>query len=252
MDFLEKILKEKAKEIEAMPLETLETPNQRAKFYDLVKNNAEKMHLIGEIKRASPSKGNINTDLDILAQAKKYETAGVSAISVLTDEVFFKGTITDLKAVSQVVSVPLLCKDFILSEIHLVRAKNAGASIVLLIVAALSPERLATLYQAASDLNLEVLVETHDAAELAIAQKIGAKIIGVNNRNLKTFDVSIETSVALAPPASEAIYISESGFKTAEDVAKVAPYYHGVLVGETLMKAQNPREVAQALQVSRV
>lgn len=252
MDFLETILKEKAKEIEAMPFEEVQANKPRAKFYDLVKNNAEKMHLIGEIKRASPSKGNINTGLDILEQAKKYEAAGVSAISVLTDEVFFKGTIDDLKAVSQVVSVPLLCKDFILSEKQLVRAKNAGASIVLLIVAALSPERLAVLYQAASELDLEVLVETHDATELAIAQGIGAKIIGVNNRNLKTFDVSIETSVALAPQASETIYISESGFKTAKEVEQVAPYYHGVLVGETLMRAQNPREVAQTLQVSRL
>lgn len=252
MDFLEKILKEKAKEIEAMPFEEVQANNQRVKFYDLVKNNPEKMHLIGEIKRASPSKGNINTDLDILTQAKKYEAAGVSAISVLTDEVFFKGTLADLKAVSQVVSVPLLCKDFILSEKQLVRAKNAGASLVLLIVAALSPERLAALYQAASELDLEVLVETHNAAELALAQKIGAKIIGVNNRNLKTFEVSIETSVALTPPASATIYISESGFKTAEEVKKVAPYYHGVLVGETLMRAPNPREVAQTLQVSRL
>lgn len=252
MNFLEKILAEKAIEVENMPLEEVNQVKTRPSFYETVKKNPEKVHLLGEIKRASPSKGNINTEIDILAQAKKYQTAGVSGISVLTDEVFFKGSIEDLKSVSEVVDVPLLCKDFIIDQKQLIRAKNAGASMILLIVAALTKEKLTELYRAARALDLEVLVETHDGEELAIAQALGAAIIGVNNRSLKTFDVSIATSETLAPEPSEILYISESGFKTADDVARVAKAYNAVLVGETLMRAEKAKEVAQALQVSRV
>lgn len=252
MNFLDKILQEKAREIEQMPEETIQTKTLRPSFYEQVQKNPEKMHLIGEIKRASPSKGDIQPTIDILAQAQRYQAAGVSAISVLTDTVFFKGSIDDLRAVSQVVDVPLLCKDFILSKKQLIRAKNAGASIVLLIVAALSVAQLQELYVEATALGLEVLVETHDADELAIAEQLGAKIIGVNNRNLKTFDVSIKTSVALAPTKKDVVYISESGFKTPKDVEQVAQNYHVVLVGETLMRAENPAEVAKALQVQRL
>ena len=142
MNFLEKILAEKAIEVENMPLEEVNQVKTRPSFYETVKKNPEKVHLLGEIKRASPSKGNINTKIDILAQAKKYQTAGVSGISVLTDEVFFKGSIEDLKSVSEVVDVPLLCKDFIIDQKQLIRAKNAGASMILLIVAALTKEKL--------------------------------------------------------------------------------------------------------------
>lgn len=252
IDFLEKILAEKAIEVAKMPLETETAGVKRPSFYETVRNNQEKMHLISEIKRASPSKGAINMDVDILAQAKAYQAAGVSAISVLTDPVFFKGNIEDLRAISQVVTVPLLCKDFIISHKQLVRAKNAGASLVLLIVAALSVERLTALYQEAHRLGLEVLVETHNAAELLVAQQLGAKIIGVNNRNLKTFKVSIDVSVELAPEPSDVVYISESGFKTPEDVKRVKKNYYAVLVGETLMRAQDVNQQAAALQVARL
>lgn len=251
MNFLETIIAEKKIEIEKMPEEKVQAVNVRPSFYEQVQQAPEKVHVIGEIKRASPSKGDIQPTIDILEQAKKYEAAGVSAISILTDEVFFKGSINDLRAIAEVVEVPLLCKDFILSKKQLIRAKNSGASIVLLIVAALSKEQLVDLYQEAIALGLEVLVETHDAKELALAESIGAKIIGVNNRNLKTFEVSLETSIDLAPKKSAVVYISESGIKTAEDVQRVAENYHAVLVGETLMRAENPSVVAESLQVVR-
>ncbi len=147
--------------------------------------------------------------------------------------------------------MPILCKDFIIDKKQLIRAKNAGASIVLLIVAALEPARFVALYQEAETLGLEVLVETHNAAEFQQAQALGAKIIGVNNRDLKTFDVSLDVSVALAPQPSEAVYISESGIRTAADVLQLAPFYHGVLVGETLMRSNRIAETAADLQVSR-
>lgn len=251
MDFLETILTEKRKEIVNMPTVAPKSTNPRPLFFESVKKDPTRMHVIGEIKRASPSKGDINIGVDILTQAKSYEQAGVAAISVLTEGVFFKGSIEDLRAVAKEVEVPLLCKDFILDRKQLLRAKNAGASIVLLIVAALSQTELKTLYQEATALGLEVLVETHDEAEFQRAKAIDAKIIGVNNRNLKSFDVTIATSERLNPPADEAIYISESGFRTAQDVSRVAPHYQGILVGETLMRAKNIKQKLTELQVER-
>ena len=251
MDFLETIIQKKVKEVAAMPQETEKVVAKRPSFYQQVKERPQKMHLIAEIKRASPSKGDINQAIDPVTQAQAYETAGVSGISVLTDQQFFKGSLADLEAVSKAVSVPILCKDFIIDKKQLIRAKNAGASIVLLIVAALEPDRFVALYQEAEALGLEVLVETHNAAEFQQAQALGAKIIGVNNRDLKTFDVSLDVSVALAPQPSEAVYISESGIRTSSDVLQLAPFYHGVLVGETLMRSNRIAETAADLQVSR-
>lgn len=251
MDFLEKILVEKQVEVERMPLEAVERSLLRPSFYKTVQQTPDRMHVIAEIKRASPSKGAINQEVDILSQASSYEAAGVSAISILTDPTFFDGSIEDLRAISQKVKLPLLCKDFIISKKQLIRAKNAGASMVLLIVAALSESALAELFHQATDLGLEVLVEVHDAKELAQAEALGAPIIGVNNRNLKTFQVSLDTSIQLAPKKEKTVYISESGFKTAEDVAKVAPYFSGVLVGESLMLAKDVTAYARELQVAR-
>jgi len=242
MDFLETIIQKKVNEVAAMPQETEKVVAKRPSFYQQVKDRPQKMHLIAEIKRASPSKGDINQAIDPVTQAQAYEAAGVSGI---------KGSLADLEAVSKAVSVPILCKDFIIDKKQLIRAKNAGASIVLLIVAALEPARFVALYQEAEALGLEVLVETHNAAEFQQAQALGAKIIGVNNRDLKTFDVSLDVSVALAPQPSEAVYISESGIRTAADVLQLAPFYHGVLVGETLMRSNRIAETAADLQVSR-
>lgn len=253
MDFLTTILAEKRLEIAQLPANqgSPNIPTARPSFYEIVRNNPTKMHVIGEIKRASPSKGAIHPTVDVVTQATTYEAAGVSAISVLTDPLFFKGSIDDLRTVAEVVSVPLLCKDFILDVKQLIRAKAAGASIVLLIVAALTQAELEQLYQQAIELGLEVLVETHDLDELLRAQAIGAHLIGVNNRHLKTFDVTIATSEQLAPPADNRVYISESGFRTAADVARITAHYHAVLVGETLMRASQPGSKVQELQVKR-
>ncbi len=251
MDFLEKILVEKRKEVAAIPEAIRQNQAPAYPFYQTVKDHPETLHVIGEIKRASPSKGVINADVDIVTQAKAYEQAGVSAISVLTDEVFFKGTITDLATIAAEVNVPVLCKDFIISEKQLIRAKNAGASMVLLIVAALPFEKLKELYEQATALDLEVLVETHNQEEMTQAQAIGAKIIGVNNRDLTTFTVDIQTSLDLAQVADERVYISESGFVTGADAQRVAQDFHVVLVGETLMRAADPKAKIKELRVTR-
>lgn len=251
MDFLEKILKEKRLEVAAMPLEGVQEMHKRPSFKTYVKEHPQQVQVIGEVKRASPSKGDINVNVDILAQAKQYEVAGVAAISVLTDPVFFKGSIDDLRQIAQEVNVPLLCKDFIIDEEQLIRAKNSGASIVLLIVAALTKEELMTLYEQAQALGLEVLVETHNEEELAIALELPEAIIGVNNRNLRTFDVTIATSEALGHYKGQHVFVSESGFKTAEDVQRIAKDYQAVLVGETLMRADDPQVKVQELMVPR-
>ncbi|MBC1799948.1 indole-3-glycerol phosphate synthase TrpC [Listeria booriae] len=254
MTFLEEILAKKAQEVADMPLEKVELERQKPYFYNFLQANKEAVQLIAEVKRASPSKGAINLDVDPVAQAKSYEKAGAGAISVLTDQAFFKGDIEDLRAVAKAVSIPVLCKDFIISEKQLIRAKNAGASIVLLIVAALSEDDLATLYKQAVALDLEVLVEVHNEVELEVAERLGAKLIGVNNRDLHSFvvDIAVSERVAKQFSRTDACYISESGIREPADVARVAKNYQVVLVGEALMRAENVEQAASQLKVSRV
>lgn len=200
--------------------------------------------VISEIKRASPSKGAIRMEVDVVEQALKYEGAGAAAISVLTDEQYFKGSIDDLKEVARAVSIPVLCKDFMVSEIQIERAKAAGATIILLIVAALKETELERLFRYADSLGLEILVEVHDEEELEKAVALGAQLIGVNNRNLKTFEVSLERTAELAgefPFGSGSVLISESGMNDTADAHKAYELgAQGVLVGEALMRSEDP------------
>ncbi|MGM0886516.1 MAG: indole-3-glycerol phosphate synthase TrpC [Bacillota bacterium] len=221
----------------------------------LVENlkTAKSMAVIAEIKRASPSKGDIKINVNPIEQALSYERGGAAAISVLTDEVFFKGSIADLRNVSEAIRIPRLCKDFIIDEIQIDRAHQAGATIILLIVAALSKERLHELYQYTKKKGLEVLTEVHDEAELERALELNAELIGINNRNLKTFKVDLAVTERLAKllDPKRHIIISESGIKTKEDVMRVKDAgAKAVLVGETLMTASNlPHKMAE-LQMS--
>lgn len=252
MDFLEKILLQKQSEVMAMAEEELQPLRQTTSFVERVKEQPNQVHIIGEIKRASPSKGAINLGVDSIQQAKLYEAAGVSAISVLTDEQFFNGSIETLKEVASAVTIPVLCKDFIIDEKQLIRARNAGATMVLLIVAALHEEQMSRLFAKAEELGLEVLLEVHDLAEQQSAEALKAPLIGVNNRDLKTFEVSIETSQKLgALQKTDAVYISESGFTSAEQVESIREQYQGVLVGETLMRAASPAGKVKELRVIR-
>lgn len=207
--------------------------------------SATSMAVISEIKRASPSKGEINLDVNPVEQALTYENAGASAISVLTDELFFKGSIEDLKVVSQNVQIPRLCKDFVIDEIQIDRAYHVGATVILLIVAALSKERLKELYDYAKQKGLDVLTEVHDEQELETALEINAEIIGINNRNLKTFvvDLAVTEKLASKLDPNKHIIISESGIKTVQDVERVKRAgARGILVGETLMQAEDVTE----------
>lgn len=252
MNFLTEILTKKQTELQDLePVVPIANPISRPSLVNLLSQHPKHVQLIGEIKRASPSKGSINEQVDIKTQVARYEEANVCAISVLTDPYFFHGSIQDLNTVASLTTLPLLCKDFILDERQIIRAKQAGASIILLIVACLSSKRLAELFAFANTLGLEVLVETHDEAEIKQAQALQAPLIGVNNRNLETFEVSVEVSERCAPLKQNHFYISESGFKTAEDVKRVAHAYDAILVGETLMRSLDIKKTAHALQVIR-
>ena len=251
-NFLDKILAEKRREVDMMVMETPRPVRQTKGFVQRLREDEAYLQVIGEVKRASPSLGAINMTVDVLSQAKSYETAGVSAISVLTDPVFFKGSIDDLRLVAYNVSIPVINKDFIIDKKQIVRAVNSGATIVLLIVACLSESDLKKLYQFAVSLGLEVLVEVHNAPELEVAHRIGAELIGVNNRNLKTFEVSLQNSLDLVSlQQADRFYISESGIKSHLEAEQVAADFRAVLVGEALMKDGNPTDAAKQLQVKR-
>ena len=241
-EFLPKILKEKAREVAAMKEEELQPLRETYRLYDYLKSHPEKLQVIAEVKKASPSLGDIHVDVDIVAQAKTYEENGAVMISVLTDEVFFKGSIEYLREISSQVRIPTLNKDFIVDEKQVVRARNAGATVILLIVAALSEARLKELFDFA----------THNLTELEVAHRIGAQIIGVNNRNLVTFETDLHTSLELATSfEQEPVYISESAIFTAADARMLAPYFNGILVGTALMKADNVAEKVKELQIDK-
>lgn len=213
------------------------------------------MGIIAEIKRQSPSKGMLQENVDPVQQAKQYEQAGAAAISVLTDYPFFKGQFADLSAVREGVNIPILCKDFIIDEVQIKKAKSVGADVILLIVAALEQEQLERLYRFASAEEMDVLVEVHDESELERALEIGATVIGINNRNLSTFVVDLQTTVKLAehPALAEVVLISESGIVTGEDVMRVQKAgANGVLVGETLMKSDDIAKTMQELSLKEM
>jgi indole-3-glycerol phosphate synthase len=195
--------------------------------------------LIAEVKKASPSRGTLAADLDPVALASAYARGGADAVSVLTDAKYFRGSLDDLRAVRAAVDVPLLRKDFTLDEYQLWEARAAGADAVLLIVAILEPALLRDLAAAAKGLGLAALVEVHTAAELETALGIGARIVGINNRDLATFETRIETTLGLLPRIPPGcIVVSESGFFTGADVRRVIEAgAHAVLVGEGLVKA---------------
>jgi indole-3-glycerol phosphate synthase len=252
---LDAILSEKKIEVDHLKMNKsklgAENNHQSHSFLSILEK-AEKIAIISEFKRSSPSKGEINTALDPAEQASSYVKYGASAVSVLTDNRFFKGSISDLEAVRNVINVPILCKDFIIDSIQIDIAKNAGADIILLIVAAMDEEMLNNLYHYAIKNNLEVLMEVHNEVELEIALRTGAKLIGVNNRNLKTFEVDLGVTEKLAPivKKSGAYLISESGIKTLDDVKRVVKAgVNGILVGEMLMRAENLASTLQEMKL---
>jgi len=209
----------------------------------------DRVRLIAEVKRASPSQGVLNAALDPVAQARAYAAAGAAAVSVLTDEKYFRGSLDDLVAVRAVMGRPLLRKEFIVDEYQLWESRAAGADAVLLIVAALDRERLQDLAQAARGIGLATLVEVHGAPELDEALRLGAPVIGVNNRDLQTLRTSLEPSLALLPRIPPGpVAVSESGIATSADVERVVGAgAHAILVGEGLVRAGDVRAKVREL-----
>ncbi len=207
------------------------------------------VNVIAECKRRSPSRGVLRADYDPVAIARGYAEAGAAAISVLTEPTFFDGSLDHLRAVRAAVAVPVLRKDFVVSEYQILEAKAAGADAVLLIVAALDPAELRALAGCAASLGLDVLVEVHDADELHAAIDAGARIVGVNNRNLRTLEVNVKASeavIGLMP--SDVIAVSESGLRTAEDLARLRQRgYRAFLIGERLMTVPDPGQALREL-----
>ncbi len=259
MNLLSEIVSTKQRRVDqakkSVPLEQMRTMTNRARVgskphaFARALDDPNKINIIAEFKRRSPSKGEIRADADPLSTARTYESAGAAAVSVLTEEDYFGGSLDDLRSIRRAMSLPVLRKDFIFDEYQVYESGAAGADALLLIVAALDDETLVNLRRLTEDeLGMDALVEVHSADEMKRAAACGARVIGVNNRDLQTFDVSLETSVqltALAPKG--AVLISESGIGSASDVARLRTLgYRGFLIGESLMRADDPEEALRA------
>lgn len=207
------------------------------------------LSFICEVKRASPSKGLIAPDFPYLDIAKEYEKAGAAAISVLTERDYFQGSVQYLQEIAQAVQTPVLRKDFIIDAYQIYEAKAMGAAAILLICAVLDDSRLTAFLTLADSLGLSVLTEAHDAEEIRRAVAAGARVIGVNNRNLKDFTVSLDTSCRLRPLVPDHIlFVAESGIKTPADTARLRAHgVDAVLIGETLMRSSDKKEMLQQL-----
>lgn len=259
-DFLSNIIEKKRARLErARRLRTLEEVRREAEAF---RRDAEprafsraladeaRVNVIAEFKRASPSKGLIRGDVSAAQVARLYEAGGAAAISVLTEEDYFRGSLEDLREAVGGARLPALRKDFVLDEYQIYEAAAAGASAVLLIVAALSDEELGRLRLVAEDkLGLDALVEVHTLEELRRAARSGARLVGVNNRNLRTFEVTLETSVELAAHADAGtMLVSESGINSASDIRRLRGHgFRAFLVGESLMRAERPDEALRDL-----
>ena len=259
-NILDKIVEQKKREVEKLPFHPLAAGDLRDAMLERSESRdflaalkappAGDVALIAEVKKASPSAGVIRPDFDPEAIARSYELAGAACLSVLTDEQFFQGSLDYLKDIRAAVKRPLLRKDFMIDERQILEAIEWGADAILLIVAILDDERLKRFHELATSAGLAALVEVHDEAELERALVIRPPLIGVNNRNLKTFKVDLGTTERLAKRLfavqPEALLVSESGIQTRADVERLKRCgARSILVGESLMRAERG-EVAAA------
>lgn len=258
-DILDKIIATKREEVTAAKSATPVTAlreqiagmpptrgfNQR--LHDAVKN--QQPGIIAEVKKASPSKGIIRQDFDPVAIAQSYADHGATCLSVLTDQQYFQGANQYLIDIRASVELPIIRKDFIVDEYQLYEARAIGADCVLLIVAALDIMRLTVLYQTAKSLDLDVLIEIHNENELGAALSLQPDLIGINNRNLKTFETSLDTTLTLLPLIPDGItVVTESGIATKADVDHMrANNVHCFLVGEAFMRADVPGDALRSL-----
>jgi indole-3-glycerol phosphate synthase len=253
MNILEKIIADKYKEVaersSLLPVKLLEQSIYfEGKSVSMKKyvTNPEKSGIIAEFKRKSPSKGMINASASVEKVSIGYMQAGASALSILTDKEYFGGTREDLKVARRFNFCPIIRKDFIVDEYQIIEAKSIGADCILLIAAALEPAKLKSLAAFAKSLGLEVLMEVHDGEELERSLCDDLDLVGVNNRNLKTFEVSVDTSLALVDKIpSSFVKVSESGISDPNTmVALKRAGFDGFLIGENFMKSSRPEQAA--------
>lgn len=260
-DFLSRIITQKRAEVAAIQEKTSEDQLRKAAlkprtlrpfFGRLKEPGPGGINIIAEIKRASPSKGPIRPDLDPADFAKKYQRGGAAALSVLTDHVHFGGSFEDLRAAREAVNLPVLRKDFIVSSYQIYESAVIGADAVLLIVRALAPDQLASYLGIARELHLDALVEVHSEEELEIAGEAGAKLIGINNRNLNTFDTDIDTAARMAERLTpDQVAVAESGIGSKADVDRLRKAgFFNFLIGESIVRSENPEAFIRALMDS--
>ena len=224
-------------------------PASRAFLEQFSGKRQSTVNIIAEVKRASPSKGPIRPDLDPAALAGAYAAGGAAAISVLTDTPYFMGSLDDMAAAKAAVDIPVLRKDFILSEYQVYESRAHGADAILLIARILAPEKLQVLYELSQSLGMGVLLEIHTAIEVAAAMAAGARLIGINNRNLKSFATDMQTAVRLAERLGpDCIPVAASGISTKADIeANLAAGINSFLIGESLVRAANATRLLQEL-----
>lgn len=250
----ERIAKEKScisvSELENRIQEVNKNAGQKITFFQALQKDG--MSYICEVKKASPSKGLIAPDFPYLAIAKEYEQAGASAISCLTEPFYFQGADQYLREISAAVQIPVLRKDFTVDEYMIYQAKSLGASAVLLICAILDDGELRAYRQLAKELGLDALVEAHDEYEVDRVLNLGAEIVGVNNRDLRTFQVDMNNSIRLRKMAPDnVVFVSESGIRTPEDIRILYENkVDGVLIGETLMRSPDKKVALESLNGS--
>ncbi len=255
---LDEIVAHKRKELEIirrnipeddLRLMATEAPAPRS-FAAALKARGKGTRIIAEIKRASPSRGNIHIDLDPVNLALAYARGGAAAVSVLTESRFFRGELNDLRAIRKAVSIPVLRKDFILESYQVLESRAAGADSLLLIAACLEGGLLHELLTCSREWGMEPLVEVYDRKELKCALEAGAQVVGVNNRDLRTFSTDIAVSLSLAPSIPpDRVAVSESGIHSRAQILRLeAVGYHAFLVGEALSGAENPEEKLKALR----
>ncbi|MGB2692391.1 MAG: indole-3-glycerol phosphate synthase TrpC [Thermodesulfobacteriota bacterium] len=258
---LDEIIENKTSEVEvskiSLPLEQIQEQIKDAlpsrNFFQAINPEGE-LKIISEVKHASPSKGIFREDFDPVEIAKSYSAGGASAISVLTDEKYFRGSLSYLKSIRAEVETPLLRKDFIVDPYQVYEARLFGADAILLIVAALDQPSLSNLLELTHSLQMNAIVEVHDEHELDRALEADARIIGINNRDLRTFDVNLNVSIKLSKRVpKDKIVIAESGIGSIEDIDNLrAEGVHVFLIGETFMKAPDPgQKLAELIKSSR-
>lgn len=257
-NFLERILATKEREVQQLLTQKIDVQNAlqlpKCRGFAASIRMSETLAVVAEIKKASPSKGVIQPNFKPVEQALTYDNAGASAISILTDVDYFQGSLVHLTSVRNEVNIPVLRKDFIIHEVQIDEARVAGADAILLICAALSKDRLCALATYAKSLGMDVLIEVHSVLELDAAFAAEPSVLGINNRDLHTFEVNLATTaIVMREISSEVIVLSESGITTAADAEEVARYgVTGVLVGESLMRFSSTSDVTAALQALKV